>query len=57
MLIETERAFVQTQETDVDFFAISGTEQSCAASIPKVESHISDRFCAILWCSVNTVNR
>ena len=23
------------------------------ASISKVEHHISDRFCAILWCSVN----
>ena len=44
-------AFVQTQETEADFVAISGTEQSCAASITKVESHISDRFCAILWCS------
>ena len=57
MSIETDRAFVQTQETDVDFVAISGTEQSCAASITKVESHISEGFCALLWCSVNTVNR
>ena len=57
MSIETDRAFVQTQETDVDFVAISGTDQSFAASITKVESHISDRFCAILWCSVNTVDK
>ena len=57
MPIETGRAFVQTQETDVDFVAISGTDQNFAASITKVESHISDRFCAILWCSVNTLNR
>ena len=56
MSIETDRAFVQTQETDVDFVAISGTDQICAASITKVESRISDRFCAILWCSVNTVD-
>ena len=56
MPIETDRAFVQTQETDVDFGAISGTERSCAASITKW-SHIPDGFGAILWCSVNTVNR
>ena len=30
------------------------SERSRAALIWKVESHISDRFCAILWCSVNT---
>ena len=29
------------------------TEKSCAASTSKVERHISDRFCATLWCSVN----
>ena len=30
------------------------SERSCAGPISKVERHISDRFCAILWCSVNT---
>ena len=39
---------------NVDFHAVSVTEQSCFASISKVERHVSDRFCAILWCSVNT---
>ena len=34
--------------------AISMTERSCAPPISKVEHHIADRFCAILWCSVNT---
>ena len=34
--------------------AISVTERSCAAPILKVERDISDRFCAILWCKVNT---
>ena len=34
--------------------AISVTERSCAAPISKVERDISDRFCAILWCKVNT---
>ena len=28
--------------------AVSVTERSCAAPIPKVERHLSDRFCAIL---------
>ena len=32
--------------------AISVTEQSCAAPISKVKSHITGRFYAILWCSV-----
>ena len=36
-----------------DFCAISVTERSCAAPISKVERHISDRFCASFWCSVN----
>ena len=43
---------------NVDFHAVSVTEQSCFTPISKVERHISefisDRFCAILWCSVNT---
>ena len=34
--------------------AISMTERSCVPPISKVEHHIADRFCAILWCSVNT---
>ena len=34
--------------------AISMTERSCVPPISKVERHIADRFCAILWCSVNT---
>ena len=33
MPIETERAFVQTQETDVDFVAISGTDRSFAVAV------------------------
>ena len=33
---------------------ISMTERSCVPPISKVEHHIADRFCAILWCSVNT---
>ena len=37
---------------NVDFHAVSVTEQSCFTPISKVERHISDRFCAILWCSV-----
>ena len=28
--------------------AVSVTERSCAAPIPKVERHLSDRFCAVL---------
>ena len=36
-----------------DFGCISVTERSCAALISKVESHISDRICATVWCSVN----
>ena len=32
---------------------IFATERSCAAPISKVERHISDRFCATLWCSIN----
>ena len=34
--------------------AISVTEQRCAALISKAERHITDRFSAILWCSVLT---
>ena len=34
--------------------AISVKERRGAATISKVERHISGRFCAILWCSVNT---
>ena len=34
--------------------AISMTERSCVPPISKVERHIAYRFCAILWCSVNT---
>ena len=30
------------------------TERSCVPPISKVEHHIADRFCVILWCSVNT---
>ena len=37
-----------------DFGSIYVTERSYAAPTSKVESHISDRFCAILWCGVNT---
>ena len=33
---------------------ISMTERSCVPPISKVDRHIADRFCAILWCSVNT---
>ena len=33
--------------------AISMTERRCVPPISKVECHIVDRFCAILWCSVN----
>ena len=34
--------------------AIFVRERSCAEPISKVERYISDRFCAILWCIVNT---
>ena len=34
-----------------DFGALSVTKRSCAAPISRVEPHISDRFCATLWCS------
>ena len=30
------------------------TERSCVPPISKVERDIADRFCAILWYSVNT---
>ena len=33
--------------------AISVTERSGVAQTSKVGRHISDRFCAILWCTVN----
>ena len=36
-----------------DFGAISVTEGSCAVPISKVERHISDWFCATLWCNVD----
>ena len=36
-----------------DFGAISITERSCTAPISKMEPHISDTFCATLWCNVN----
>ena len=36
-----------------DFGAISVTERGCAVPISAVESHLSDRFCATLKCSVN----
>ena len=36
-----------------DFGAISVTDRSCAASILKLERHISDRFLATYWCNVN----
>ena len=36
-----------------DFGATSVTEGSFATLISKVERHISDGFCAQLWCSVN----
>ena len=39
--------------TNSDFGAISVTVRSCAAPISKVERHIWDRFCFILWCDVN----
>ena len=34
--------------------AISATERICVAPISKVERHLWDGFCAILWCSGNT---
>ena len=34
--------------------AIFLRKRSCAAPISKVERYVSDRFCAILWCIVNT---
>ena len=36
-----------------DFGAISETERSCAAPISKVDCHVSDWFCATLWCNVD----
>ena len=37
-----------------DFGMISVMRQSCTALISKVECHILDRFCALLWYSSNT---
>ena len=34
-----------------DFGAISLTEWGFAAPNPKMERHVSDRFCFTLWCS------
>ena len=34
-----------------DFGAISVTERICVTPISTVESHISDSYCATLWCS------
>ena len=42
-----------TQKKNGDLSAINVTKQSCAAPIPKVERHLSDRFCASLWCGMN----
>ena len=36
-----------------DFGGIFVTEGSCAEPPSKLERHISERFCAILWHSVN----
>ena len=47
-----ERVSVHTQKRCGG--AISVTERSCAAPILNVERYISNGFCAILWCSVNT---
>ena len=44
---------LQSTHNNSDFGAISVTERSCASPILKVERYISDRFCAILWCTVN----
>ena len=38
-----------------DFGSISVTERSCHAPISKVERHISDRFCATVWCKVTAI--
>ena len=38
-----------------DSGAISLTERICSAPISIVERHISERFCATLWCSVKRV--
>ena len=39
--------------TSGNFGAISVTERSFASPISNVECHVSDRFCAALWSSVN----
>ena len=44
---------LQSTHKNSDFGTISVTERSCASPILKVERHISDRFCSILWCTVN----
>ena len=44
---------LQFKVKNSDFGAISVTERSCAWPILKMERHISDRFCPILWRSVN----
>ena len=48
-----DRDCVHTQVKNGDFGAISITERSCTAPISKMEPHISDKFCATLWCNVN----
>ena len=46
-------------------FALAAYDLTCsplskrleqATPVSKVECHIADRFCAILWCSVNTLS-
>ena len=42
-----------TRKNYGDVGAISVPAGICSALISKVELHISDGFCATLWCSVN----
>ena len=51
--VSTSRIEIVFTHKNGDFAAISITERSCTAPISKMEPHISDKFCAILWCNVN----
>ena len=51
--VSTSRIEIVFTHKNGDFAAISITERSCTAPISKMEPHISDKFCATLWCNVN----
>ena len=52
MKIRLDRASVYTSKGD--FGVISVTERNCPVPILKIVAHMRYRFCASLWCSVNS---